>query len=170
MRGGIPGIRTEVCTYNDKCLADPSDRFGLDICDDHALKVHEIVELMLARERIHDICMGRTPVGEYVPPSASEMKEKCDAWVGRFANGRARGHMTGPEGYVYYVRFGEMVKIGFSRDPRNRLRDIPHEEVLKIDMGAMADERAAHVRCAEWRVVGEWFRDCPEFRAAAGLT
>lgn len=162
MRGGRPGIRTDICTYDDKCQDIPSQRFSVDICDRHALKVHAIVEMGLARARLTEILAGEAERPDQPDDMTSELRQRLTTWIAR----------TGPTaigGYVYFVRFDGMIKIGFSRRPENRLRDIPHQEVLKVIKGTMADESWYHNRCTEWRVVGEWFRDCPEFRAAAQL-
>lgn len=65
-------------------------------------------------------------------------------------------------GVVYFIRFGDRVKIGFTTNLAGRLADLPHDEVLGTVPGAMADERRCHAAFAHLRVTGEWFRAEPE--------
>lgn len=59
---------------------------------------------------------------------------------------------------VYYIRFGDRVKIGFTTNLSERLKAIPHDEVLATETGTLSDERARHAEFAALRVKGEWFR------------
>lgn len=65
-------------------------------------------------------------------------------------------------GWLYFVRFGDRVKIGYTTNPDQRLRDIPHERVIGIVPGTRADEKAWHALLANFHVVGEWFAADPE--------
>lgn len=58
---------------------------------------------------------------------------------------------------VYYVRSGETVKIGTSRNPRQRLRALWFDELLAFERGARALEQARHAQFAALRRSGEWF-------------
>lgn len=58
---------------------------------------------------------------------------------------------------VYFLRFSDRVKIGFSTNLAGRLRAIPHDEVLATIPGGAREERALHERFADLRVTGEWF-------------
>lgn len=72
-------------------------------------------------------------------------------------------------GFVYFVRFSDRIKIGWSGNPTARLRNVPHDEVLAIVPGTMEDERQMHAMFARFRVNGEWFeakRDLLQFIAA----
>lgn len=59
---------------------------------------------------------------------------------------------------VYYLRFGDRVKIGYTTNLPERLKAIPHDEVLATEPGTIQDERARHIAFADLRVTGEWFR------------
>lgn len=61
-------------------------------------------------------------------------------------------------GSVYYILFGDRVKIGYTTNLSERLRAIPHDAVLAVEPGSMQDERARHAQFHDLRVVGEWFR------------
>jgi len=67
---------------------------------------------------------------------------------------------------VYFIRFGQRVKIGFSANVRERLKALPHESVLKVIPGAPADERRWHAQWQHLRVTGEWFELTDELMSA----
>ncbi|MGW4426612.1 GIY-YIG nuclease family protein [Streptosporangium sp. NPDC004631] len=74
------------------------------------------------------------------------------------------------EGFVYFIRFSDRIKIGWSANPSSRLKALPHDEVIAIVAGSMDDERKYHARFARLRMQGEWFRDDPAIvRFARGL-
>lgn len=68
-------------------------------------------------------------------------------------------------GHVYFIRFSDRVKIGFTTDPVRRLRGLPHEEIIGVVRGTRADERAWHDLLADFHVTGEWFTAAPEVLA-----
>lgn len=77
-------------------------------------------------------------------------------------------------GWVYFAQVGTdgLVKIGFSRDPGRRLRQLGPEVsgplfMLRIEPGSMASEAEYHRAHAADRVVGEWFRPTAAVMAAA---
>lgn len=59
---------------------------------------------------------------------------------------------------IYYLRFGDRVKIGYTTNLPLRLKVIPHDEVLATEPGTMLDEKVRHARFAPLRIKGEWFR------------
>lgn len=71
--------------------------------------------------------------------------------------GRAKPLMKHAPGCIYFIRFGGLVKIGFTTNLVQRLKALPHEELLGIKPGTMADEKALHGRFAHLRRTGEWF-------------
>lgn len=76
------------------------------------------------------------------------------------------------QGYVYFIRGGDLVKIGWSTNPRLRLSQLQTASAERLRMvcampGSREDERALHVQFATLRVRGEWFRACPGLLAAA---
>ena len=62
-----------------------------------------------------------------------------------------------PESVIYFIRFGDRVKIGYTTKLERRLKQLPHDEVLAVVPGSRDDERALHARFAAFRVTGEWF-------------
>jgi len=75
-----------------------------------------------------------------------------------------RGHNVASlemEGYVYYVNYGEKVKIGFSKNPWARLSDlrvaIPGAQLISTEKGTLQLEKDRHFQFREYRLEGEWF-------------
>lgn len=80
--------------------------------------------------------------------------DAIDKWSKR------RGKLTG---WVYFIRCGEFIKIGFSTDPRRRLADIqshmPHDAELLLAFAASEKvERQLHRKFGAMRHRNEWFR------------
>jgi len=59
---------------------------------------------------------------------------------------------------VYFMRLGDLIKIGYTTNLRQRVSSINPEEVLATEPGGRARERELHKRFAALRVHGEWFR------------
>ncbi len=72
-------------------------------------------------------------------------------------------------GYVYFIRAGDHVKVGYSAQPLDRLQTLQtsHPEKLEILCtipGSIKTERSLHARFQSYRVRGEWFRFGPGIR------
>lgn len=60
---------------------------------------------------------------------------------------------------VYYILFGNRIKIGISATLRSRLDSLPRGlRVLATEPGGREVERERHAQFADCRVGGEWFR------------
>jgi hypothetical protein len=76
---------------------------------------------------------------------------------------RKAAPLSAPEaGYIYFVRMGAFVKIGFTTDVAARMKAIqtssPEKIVLlRIERGAVENERTFHRRFHRYRANGEWF-------------
>jgi hypothetical protein len=67
---------------------------------------------------------------------------------------------------VYYLRFGERVKIGTTTNPRQRFTAIRHEELLAFERGDRHQEHRRHEEFADERAgSSEWFALTPRLRA-----
>lgn len=77
---------------------------------------------------------------------------------------RAAAGRLGEIGFVYFIRFSDRIKIGFTTCLEGRLQNLPHDEVLATFPGTMTDEKRCHKMFAKHRVVGEWFTDNPDIR------
>lgn len=69
-----------------------------------------------------------------------------------------------PDPVVYYFRVGNRIKIGFTGNVTNRVRDLMPEEVLGWERGERSLEAERHRQFARHRVNREWFEDCPAIR------
>ena len=67
-------------------------------------------------------------------------------------------------GFVYFIKFGDRIKIGYSRDWRRRVSQLPHDEVLGVMQGGMSHEQNLHAQFSRYRITGEWFEDCEKIR------
>ena len=71
--------------------------------------------------------------------------------------------LRAPGGFVYFVRRGDLVKIGYSTDIRTRLRNLElmggseFDEIV-VSVGTRAQETKYHRQFAALRTTGEWFR------------
>jgi hypothetical protein len=67
---------------------------------------------------------------------------------------------------VYYIQFGDRIKIGTSRTLRNRLQSLPHDSLLAIEQGSYEREGERHRQFADTRIgLSEWFKTSPELEA-----
>lgn len=68
-----------------------------------------------------------------------------------------------PHGVVYYIQFGNRVKIGTSINWQSRIRGIPHDTVLAVEPGSYSRESERHQQFSGSRVQrSEWFEVTPE--------
>lgn len=59
---------------------------------------------------------------------------------------------------VYYLRYGDRVKIGTTGNPRQRFAAILHEEVMAFERGGRPLEQRRHAEFADDRLgTSEWF-------------
>lgn len=67
-------------------------------------------------------------------------------------------------GYVYYIRVGELIKIGYAGDVGKRMRNYPpNAELIAAHPGTLEVERQMHTRFREYLARGrEWFYPTPE--------
>lgn len=130
---GIPGRHADdVCMYDDGCLAEPSDVFpGLTVCTSHALKIHDVVEAMLALEQVGDAVAEKRRL-------VQACGQNYGATVAEYADHR----LSTDPGFVYFVRFDNMVKIGFSKNPTQRLRETSRTRKSSASCPAPAETSA----------------------------
>jgi hypothetical protein len=65
---------------------------------------------------------------------------------------------------VYYIRRGDLIKIGTTTDPYGRFRDLLPDEILAFEPGERPQEKQRHFRFRHLQAGGEYFRDDPELR------
>lgn len=86
-----------------------------------------------------------------------------------------RARAARPLGGVYLVQGAGMLKIGTSGSVRDRVAAMQSGSPVRLHLlatipGGHKVERAMHRRFSQYRRHGEWFEDCPEIRAAFGVT
>ena len=69
-----------------------------------------------------------------------------------------------PEPVVYYMRVGNRIKIGYSQNLASRMVNLAAEELLGYEPGDVKLERHRHRQFAAYRIMREWFADCPVIR------
>lgn len=85
---------------------------------------------------------------------------------GRSEEVRRRDAASANLGIVYFILFGNRIKIGWTQHLRRRITALPQEEILGIINGSMANEAHLHRYFRAHLVAGrEWFEDCPEIRS-----
>ena len=106
---------------------------------------------------------------EWCAREAKVAREARDRYVDalRVACG-PRGSDESP-GHVYFIQSDDadaLIKIGFSRHPRGRMRTLQAQGgrplvLLHYERGTKQDESALHRRFASARIRGEWFTPTP---------
>lgn len=97
---------------------------------------------------------------------AAELRE-VRSRLGRSLPRNAAALIVGQaQGFVYFMRCGDWVKIGFSLEPMGRVAHLhtnqPHEiSAVVIVRGTREDERRAHAAVKSERLRGEWFNYTP---------
>lgn len=72
---------------------------------------------------------------------------------------------------VYFAQCGDKIKIGVTVNALDRLQQLQQGsgepiELIACIAGDYSTEAALHNKLQQFRINGEWFRDCPEVRAA----
>jgi hypothetical protein len=130
---------TECCF--PRCYAPVTTKVDLPLCADHCLKVYSRMQALMAcyRDAPSDFDV-RFPV----PPEDDELRPSI----------------------VYFLRFGDRIKIGSTTNLTQRLRTVPHDEVLLTIPGTYIVEFNLHRTFAAERITGEWFQASPRLLAA----
>lgn len=85
---------------------------------------------------------------------AQHEAENRESYRAALAHERAKAD---PDEMVYYMRFGDRVKIGYTTNLGKRRLAVPNDEVLAIEPGTRTLEAMRHRQFAELRITGEWF-------------
>lgn len=131
-------------TDGRECQKPVPDDFPMKLCETHALMTAAVMmerggATMKRLRSMYDTSYVRRL-------DRAEEKPRPPQYVG------------GAPEVVYYLRFGDTIKIGTSRNLHGRLKQIPHNELLAIEPGGRVREKLRHDQFAESRLHGEWFR------------
>lgn len=76
------------------------------------------------------------------------------------------GRMTdrsGVQGTIYFARCGETLKIGWTRDPENRFKELQADAIYHTRAGTYDEEARIHRLFKPYRTHGrEWYEHSPE--------
>lgn len=87
------------------------------------------------------------------------VREQADTIYAEMHRDMARSRKPDPRvKHVYFIRYRDRVKIGYSIDPRERITAHPCDEILAVVPGDHKDEQRYHKQFAHLRENGEWFR------------
>lgn len=132
-------IRDVVCVW-DGCGNDSHPHLSAPLCMDHAKRLTVQVVLLTQKDP---------------KPLATKKQAKAAADVHRMDTPKER------QGLVYFIQFGDRVKIGFTTDLPTRMKQLPHDKILALITGAVSDERKLHRKFDDIRITGEWFAADP---------
>lgn len=147
-------------------------------CVAHAMIISDALAANTSKEKEREDIARKKAAG-LIPYTAAEDQE-FKAIMGNIAKQEAKniarfnaglpqspGTIGGvPDEKVYYVRVGEHIKIGFSRNISSRLNGYPpNSELLAVELGDRKLEKARHHQFHAYLAWGrEWFTDCQEIR------
>lgn len=145
----------------------PSGKFG--ICIEHWEEIARAVDPEWSAGMNHQRCMecGRLKVsrralpGEVLPCDNPE----CSTYVPDDSPAAPAPTLrrNAPRSVVYYVRFGDRVKIGTSTNLPSRLKSIYHDELVAVEPGNASLEHQRHKEFSADLIPGqrEWFTLTP---------
>jgi hypothetical protein len=117
----------------EHCSREASDRVGIALCERHLEKAWAA----------YQVVMGAT-----VPDAKPDAKRDVKSLDAR--------------GTVYVVRVQDMIKIGWTSDPKTRMRDLKADAILHYQAGTRRDEYKLQGQCMDHLVKGrEWFDTSP---------
>lgn len=121
----------------------------IPVCHQHGVEIWADVERN----------MGRPAIRERIAEKADQLDAAADT---KAVDQRRRSQ----EGYVYFVRLNDLIKVGWSENLAARLRSYGASvEVLAHHPGTRDEELQLHRAFAQERVKGrEWYADCALIR------
>lgn len=122
----------DVCNM-DYCESESSDRVGISLCERHIEKAWAAYQVLN---------------GATVPEKQEDAGRDVQSIDAR--------------GTVYVVRVQDTIKIGWTSDPQNRMRQLKPDAILHSQAGTRRDEYKLQGRCMDHLVKGrEWFDTSP---------
>lgn len=147
--------RRHVCVWPE-CSGEsrPGSPFW-PLCVWHAHEIVRAVEEISPHSEYHD---------KWQEVAAAENQRVLDDRRRKSEVLKSRGDHPG---WIYYIQFGEQIKIGYSTDVYRRMRSLAANGVLlAVHPGTLKLERSLHRQFALLKVArNEYFADVPELRA-----
>ena len=119
----------------DGCYSRSVAGAPVNVCGQHLREMYEFAQ-QIVNERWADQLEAARPV-PVAPPARP--KKDIPSWV-------------------YFVRIGKLIKIGYSTYPKARFKGLKVDEVLAVIPGTLEDERRCHAAFEHLREHGEYFR------------
>lgn len=153
-RGMRPEDLTNVQCVAFACTSYVQEQFharNVYMCQEHALAVWATVQEMIDPEALRQIAHERTTPHEERFPELYEPVPISES-----------------AGVVYFIRVGELIKVGFSSDLGQRMRSYPPDaELLACYTGSFAEEQRWHKLLTVHRANRrEWYHPTAEVMAA----
>ncbi len=63
----------------------------------------------------------------------------------------APGILRGAQGWVYFIRRGDLVKIGWTSEPKQRFIQLQPDDILLVKPGRLTEEKQCHAAFAHLR-------------------
>jgi hypothetical protein len=147
-----PGCRAHMSFLSPVDGERIQDRYGV-LCKTHAA---DIAIAVIQDQRDSHAVM------QFFEQQTTERAVRAEAWRAeeeRYEAEKAALRQD-REGFVYYLRVGERMKIGYSADVKQRMRAYPPgSQLLAVEPGDRDLERQRHQQFAGSRTDGrEWFR------------
>lgn len=147
--------------YHDsnRCRSGVAAGIPVDLCPEHAENLRALWRLDLTvKQRAEDESRFGSETMErldryHLTPQDPDRNRA--AWLGMSLA------MRSPDAHapiVYYLRFGDRIKIGTTRNLPKRLAAVPHDEVLATELGDFQVEGSRHRQFQHLRIKGEWFQ------------
>jgi hypothetical protein len=164
------------------CQADVMPDIGLNLCAGHLRRAYEVYRETGPRRRIEAEEFTLCPTCGETTMHPGDAGRKC-GWCGYETADFVGGDMLDIAAMVpnfrvenekrvekrvavvYYIAFGDRIKIGTSVNLRKRLQELPFDKVLAIEPGGISVEHRRHEQFAHTRVRGEWFEHSPQLLA-----
>lgn len=139
---------------------NPSGFMDTPFCDDCIWRLWADMDMTLPNEKKELARQGRFDAIHEMTARATAAEEQRErAWAER----ERHTFMTQP-GTIYYLRVGDLIKIGFTSYMEDRMRSYPpNAELLAQHPGTRETERQMHHRFLHRVAKGrEWFTPCDE--------
>lgn len=145
-----------VSASGEACARESAPGSGLNLCTAHLLAAHEWVTGEVGvTDLLPTPCLAcGSRLGVRYP--SGWLCAVCEWRVGDVAEPASSAAVR--VDVVYFLRFGDRVKIGTTGNPRQRFASLRYDELLAFERGGRALEQRRHARFADHRLgSSEWF-------------
>lgn len=163
---GIPvydlSVPRESCFWPN-CGRIPSTYEASRLCDTHAAHVTKIVDEVRAHEEAEHRAIREAEL-ERLQAQADRLDALFNEQRAKLAVHKPKREEPAPQPVIYYVQIMSHIKIGWTSNLTNRMRQFPpNSQLLAVHPGTRKDEAAIHKRFAHVRSHGrEWYPLVPQ--------